>query len=207
MSWGRKRSHHQQIQNHLSSPQWDSEHSSSFATVFNALKCCSFWPHIVRFLVCFHGLGDVLHPLDGAPDIRVFDDGRLVGDTGGGGITCRRISRESLESFLKWLHLQWDFTKVWCLLGVSDVGSCIRTGLSLFYITVCVSTASPEISEMSMSVGNSLFWRISWLGRFMVEKNIMLGMVSMKTWGSGTHTRPVNHRRQHRGHMCSKCTG
>lgn len=39
----------------------------------------------------------------------------------------------------------------------------------------------PEMSEMSMSVGNKVFCRISWLGRFIVEKNIMLGMVSMKT--------------------------
>lgn len=39
----------------------------------------------------------------------------------------------------------------------------------------------PEMSEMSMSVGNKVFCRISWLGRFIVEKNIMLGMVSIKT--------------------------
>lgn len=45
-----------------------------------------------------------------------------------------------------------------------------------------LSVTVPEMSEMSMSVGNNLFWRISWLGRFIVEKNIMLGMVSMKTW-------------------------
>lgn len=58
-----------------------------------------------------------------------------------------------------------------------------------------------------MSVGNSLFWRISWLGRFMVEKNIMLGMVSMKTWGSGGHRCPVSHRQRHWGHMCSRWRG
>ncbi len=51
----------------------------------------------------------------------------------------------------------------------------------LFYVQHLV-VALPEMSEMSMSVGNNLFCRISWLGRFIVEKNIMLGMVSMKTW-------------------------
>lgn len=55
-------------------------------------------PHIIRFLICFHGLGDVLHPLDGAADVRVFDNRRLVGDTGGGGITCG--GGQSLISFL-----------------------------------------------------------------------------------------------------------
>lgn len=53
--------------------------------------------------------------------------------------------------------------------------------LKRFHIWCFGGAASPEISEMSMSVGNSLFCRISWLGHFMVEKNIMLGMVSMKT--------------------------
>lgn len=136
--------------------------------------------HVIRFLIGFHGFGDVLHPLDGAADIRVLDNGRLVGDTGGGGITCRGggKSRDRLQTgFIDGVILQrFD---VFLVFVMQDLGS--GQASAYFRVLGFVSAASPEMSEMSMSVGNSLFWRISWLGRFMVEKNIMLGMVSMKT--------------------------
>lgn len=64
--------------------------------------------HIIRFLIGFHGLSNVLDPLDGAADIRVLDNGRLVGDTGGGGVTCRGEEQGQTD----WRHLWCDFTKV-----------------------------------------------------------------------------------------------
>lgn len=38
----------------------------------------------------------------------------------------------------------------------------------------------PDMSEMSKSAGKRCFSCRSWDGRFMVEKNIRFGMVSMK---------------------------
>lgn len=89
-------------------------------------------PHVIRFLISFHGLGDVLHPLDGAADVRVFDNRRLVGDTGGGGVACGGSGGQS-EVFSKggFMEIVPVYSGVW--------------------------GASPEMSEMSMSVGNSLF--------------------------------------------------
>ena len=56
-------------------------------------------PHVIRFLICFHGLGNVLHPLDGAAHVRVFDNRGLVGNTGGGGITCGRGRKSRSSQF------------------------------------------------------------------------------------------------------------
>lgn len=74
-----------------------------FSNFLNLYELITLYPlfmqvlsYIVRFLVRFHGLSDVLHPLNGAANIRVFNDGRLVGDTCGGGVTCRGESRDRL---------------------------------------------------------------------------------------------------------------
>lgn len=58
-------------------------------------RCCfhASLSYIVRLLVWFHGLSDVLHSFDGTANVRVFHDGRLVRDTGWGWVSCKAQSR------------------------------------------------------------------------------------------------------------------